>query len=136
MAPLPKPRGFWDAALLALVMAGVLFFLFWLDASDGVGWTDASFAFATALVGVLGVVLVRKGERAIWIAQPTRSTHSIAVLGALGFIYGAIYADAYLFHRRDITFSRLRHDIVFCAVWTAVILWSSPLKKTPVSTPE
>src|SRR4029077_4978059 len=30
-----KPRGFWDYALLALAMTGVLMFLFWLDASDG-----------------------------------------------------------------------------------------------------
>lgn len=136
MASLPKPRGFWDYALFALIMTGVLFSLFWLEASDGVSWTDALFAFATAVLSVLGIVLLRRGERAIWRAQPTRSTHLIALLGALGLVFGAIYADAYLFHRRDITFSRLRHDIVFSAVLTAVILWSSQLRRPPVSTPD
>jgi hypothetical protein len=34
-------------------------------------------------------------------------------------MFGAIYADTYLLHRRDITFSRLRHDIVFAGVLTA-----------------
>jgi hypothetical protein len=29
MIPLPKPRGFWDYALLALFMTGLLMLLFW-----------------------------------------------------------------------------------------------------------
>jgi len=37
MIPLPKPRGFWDYTLSALVIMGILVFLFRLEASDGVG---------------------------------------------------------------------------------------------------
>jgi hypothetical protein len=51
--------------------------------------SDASFAFATTVLGVLAIVLVRRGERAIWIAQPTRATHLMAALGALGLVFGA-----------------------------------------------
>jgi hypothetical protein len=46
MISLPKPRGFWDYALSALVMTGVLVLLFWLEASDGISWTDAALDFA------------------------------------------------------------------------------------------
>ena len=42
---------------------------------------------------------------------------------------GAIYADAYLFHRGDITSSRLRSDMVLAVVLTAVMLWS--LRRRP-----
>lgn len=34
------PRGFWDYALFALIMTGAILFLFWLEASDGVGRAD------------------------------------------------------------------------------------------------
>jgi hypothetical protein len=42
-----------------------------------------------------------------------------------------IYADVYLLHHRDITSSRLRHDIVLAVltVVTAVMLWS--LRRRP-----
>jgi len=124
MIPLPKPRGFWDYALFALVMTGVLLFLFWLEASDGVRWADATLAFTAAVLCVLAIVLSRRGEKAKWIAQPTRYAHLLMVLGALGLMFGAIYADAYLFHRRDITSSRLRHDMVLAPALTALMLWS------------
>ena len=125
MIPLPKPRPFWEYALFALIMTGLLMFLFWLEASDAVGWADTALAFATAVLCVFAIVLARRGEKATWIAQPTRSAYLLAVLGAFGMMFGAIYADAYLLHRRDITSSRFHHDAVFGVLWTAVTLWSS-----------
>jgi hypothetical protein len=136
MIPLPKPRGFWDYALFAFVMTGLLMFLFWLDASDAVGWTDAALAFATAVLGVFAIILARRAERATWIARPSRYVNLLAVLGAIGLMFGAIYADACLLHRRDMTSSRLRHDIVFAGVLTAVMLWSSLRRRPAVSTPD
>ncbi len=129
MIALPKPRGFWDYALFALAMSGVLLLLFWLEAIDGFRWADATFAFTAAVLCVLAIVLSRRGEKAKWIAQPTWYAHLLVVLGAVGWLFGAIYADAYLFHRRDITSSRLRHDVVFAVVLTAVMLWS--LRRRP-----
>lgn len=125
MIPLPKPRGFWDYALFALLMTGLLLFLFWLEASDAVGWADTALAFATAALCVFAIVLARRAEKARWIAQPTRPAYLLAVLGAFGMMFGAIYADAYLLHRRDITSSRFRHDAVSGVLLTTVTLWSS-----------
>lgn len=124
MIPLPKPRGFWDYALFALVMTGALLFLFWLEASGEVGWDDAALAFTAAVIFALAIVLVRGREKARWIAQPTWYAYLLAVLGAFGLMFGTIYADAYLLHHRDITSSRLRHDPVFSVGLTAVMLWS------------
>jgi hypothetical protein len=105
-------------------MTGALLFLFWLEASDGVRWTDATLAFAAAVLCVLAIVLTRRGEKAKWIAQPTWYAHLLAVLGGFGLMFGAIYGDAYLLHRMDITSSRLWGDIVLAVVLTAVTLWS------------
>jgi uncharacterized membrane protein len=124
MTPLPKPRCFWDYALFALGMTGALLFLFWLEASGEVGWDDAALAFTAAVIFVLAIVLVRRREKAKWIAQPTWYAYLLAVLGAFGLMFGTIYADAYLLHHRDITSSRLRHDLVFSVGLTAVMLWS------------
>ena len=124
MIPFPKPRGFWDYALFALAMTGVLMFLFWMEGSDRFGWADAAFAFSAAVLGVFAIILARGAEKAKWIVQPTRFAYLLIVLGASGFMFGAIYADAYLLHRRDITSSRLGHDIVLAVVMTAGMLWS------------
>jgi hypothetical protein len=129
MVSLSKPRGFWDYALFALVMTGALLFLFWLEASDGVGWTDATLASAAAVLFVLANVLSRRSENAKWIAQATWYAHLLAVLGGVGLLFGAIYADAYLLHRTDITSSRLWGDIALAVVMTAVMLWS--LRRRP-----
>jgi hypothetical protein len=129
MIPLPKPRGSWDYALFALLMTGALFFMFWLETSDGIGWADAALAFAAAVLCVLAVVLARRREKATWIAQPSRYAYLLSILGAFGLMFGAMYADAYLLHRSDITSSRLRHDILLAAVSTAVMLWS--LRRRP-----
>ena len=125
MIPLPKPRGFWDYALFALVMTGALMVLFWLEASDRVGWADAALAFAAAVLFVFAVILARREEKAKWIAQPTWHVYVLAPLGSFVLMFGAIYADTYLFHRSDITPNRLRHDIVLAILLTAGTLWSS-----------
>ena len=106
-------------------MTGVLMFLFWLEASDTIGWTDAALTFATAVLFVFAIILARRGEKAKWIAQPTRHAYLLAVLGTFVLMFGAIYADAYLLHRRDLTFNRLRHDMVPAVLGPAAFLWSS-----------
>jgi len=129
MIPPPKPRGFWDYALFALIMTCILMFLFWLEASDAIGWADTAIAFATAVLWVFTVVLARRAKKGTWIP------HLLAVLGVIGMMFGAIYADAYLVHRRDITSSRFRDDAVFGVLLTAITLWSSR-RRPPVSTPD
>ena len=135
MIRLPKPRSFWDYALFALIMAGVLMFLFWWEASDRVGWTDAAFAFAAAVLLVCTVVLVRRGEKATWIAQPTWFAYLLVSLGASGWLLAASFADACLLHRRDITSSRLGNDVVRVALFTPLTLWTL-LRRRPVSAPD
>jgi uncharacterized membrane protein len=125
MIPLPKPRGFWDYALFALVMTGGLEFLFWLESSDGVGWADTALAFAGAVLFVFATVLARRGEKATWTARPTWLAYLLVALGTFVLMFGAIYADAYILHPRDITSSRFRHDMAFAIVLTAGMLWSS-----------
>jgi len=125
MIPLPKPRGFWDYALFALVMTGALVFLFSLEASDGVGWADAAFAFAGAVLFVFATILARRREKATWIARPTWYAYLLAALGAFVLIFGVTYADAYILHRRDINSSRLWHDVVLAIVLIAGTLWAS-----------
>jgi hypothetical protein len=128
MIPLPKPRGFWDYALFALVMTGVLAFLFWLDAGDRIGWADAALGCAAAALLVFAIILARRGEKARWIAQPTWHVYVLAPLGVVALTLGAMYADSYFLHRRDITSNRLWHDMALAIAMTAVIargLWSS-----------
>jgi hypothetical protein len=125
MTPFPKARGFWDYSLFALVMTGFLSFLFWLEASDGVGWADAALAFASAVFLVFAIMLARRGEKAAWIKQPTWHPYPLAALGALALMFGAIYADAYVLHREHLTPNRLRRDVVIAIVSTAGILSSS-----------
>jgi hypothetical protein len=125
MIPLPKPRGFWDYAIFALMMTGALVFLFWLEASDGIGWADAVLACAAAVLLVFAIILARRGEKARWIAQPTWHAYVLAPLGAFALMFGAIYADGYLLHRTDITSNRLWHDMVLAIGLTAGTLWSS-----------
>jgi hypothetical protein len=125
MIPLPKPRGFWDYALFALAMTGALVLLFWLEASDGVGWADAALAFAVAVLFVLAVILIRRREKAAWILHPNWFVYLIATLGAFVLMFAAIYADAYILHRKDINTYRLQRDIAIAVAVTAATLWSS-----------
>jgi mannose/fructose/N-acetylgalactosamine-specific phosphotransferase system component IIC len=120
MIPLPKPRGFWDYALFALIMTGALLFLFWLEASDGAGWPDAALAGVAATLFVFATILARRGEKARWIAHPTWHAYLLVSLGAFAFIY----ADAFLLHRTDLTSNRLRRDIVPAVLLPAAFLWS------------
>jgi len=136
MIALPKPRGFWDYAIFALIMTGALLFLFWMEASDGVRWADAMLAFTAAVLGVLVTILVRRGEKAKWIKQPRWYVHLLVALGAFGLTYGTVYADGYLLHGRDIASSRILHDMVLSLGLTAVTLWSlrrlSPVRHEPL----
>ena len=124
MIPLPKPRGFWDYALFALLMTAGLSLLFWLEASDGVGWLDAAVACGAAVLFVSATILARGGEKTRWIAHPTWQAYLLIALGAFAFMFGAIYADAYLLHPKDLSSNRLRHDIVPAALGLAALLWS------------
>ena len=125
MIPFPKPRGFWDYALFASMMTPVLWLLFWLEASDRVGWPDAVLACGAGVLFVFATILARRGEKARWIAHPTWHAHLLVSFGAFALTFGAIYADAYLLHRRDLTSNRLRHDIVPAVLMPAAFLWSS-----------
>ena len=125
MIPLPKPRGFWDYALFGLIMTGALAFMFRLNASDGIGWPDAALALAAAVLFVFAAILARRGERATWIVHPTWKVHLLIALGAFVLFFGAIYADTYLLHPRDITSNRHSHDVVIVLVGTAWTVWSS-----------
>jgi hypothetical protein len=135
MIPLPKPRGFWDYALFSLFMTGLLMLLFWVETGDAVGWTDAALAFATAVLGVFAIILVRRAEKATWITRPSRYVNILAILGATAVMFGAIYADTYFVHRREITSRRLRYDTVFAGVFTTVMVWSLR-RRRPDSTPD
>ena len=121
---LPKPRGFADYGLFALLMTGLLVFLFWAEASNGVGWTDCALAFAGAVLLVFAIILVRGNEKAAWIARPTWPTTLLASLACFALVFGAIYADAYLLHRADLTFRRLSRDMVVWIVLAASVAWS------------
>jgi threonine/homoserine efflux transporter RhtA len=134
MISFPKPRGFWDYELFALFLTCLLMLMFWLDASDAVDWTDAALALLAAELFVFAVVLARRNERAKWIARRTGYVGLLTILGAVGFIFCATYADTYLFHRRDLTSSRLHHDIALAIFLTAALLWSL-LRRRPVATP-
>jgi hypothetical protein len=119
MIPLPKPRGFWDYAIFALIMTATLWLLFWLEASDRVGWPDAMLACGAAVLFVFATILARRREKATWIAHPTWQAWLLVSLGAFALIFAAIYADAYLLHRRDLTPNRIWHDIIFALVLLA-----------------
>jgi peptidoglycan/LPS O-acetylase OafA/YrhL len=124
MIPLPKPRGFWDYALFTLAMTGLLLFFFWFEASGGVGWADGALAASAATLLVSAIVLGRRGEKAKWITQQTWPALAIGAYGVFVWMFGAIYADAYLLHRSDITSNRIRHDVVLAIVLPGAMLWS------------
>ena len=121
---LPQPRGFWDYALFASATTGFLIFLFWLEATDGFRWADVVFAIAAAALFVVAIVLARKAEKAEWISQRRKSTQLLFLLGILGFWFGSVHVDAYLFHRTGITLARALHDVVLAFVCIAVTMWS------------
>jgi uncharacterized membrane protein YfcA len=125
MLPLSKPRGFWDYGLFALAMTGLLLFLFWSDASDGIRWADATFAFAVAVSSVFAIMLSRRREKAKWIPQPTWLVYSLAALGSIALMSGAAYADAYLLHRGKVNSGKLSDDLLYAIIFTSVMLWSS-----------
>ena len=127
MITLPELRGFWGYALFALINTGVLWTLFWLRASDRVGWADAGLAFVLAVLIVLGIIFARR--KAPWIKEPTWRADFIAALVAFTLTFGAMYADAYLLHRRDITARRFRDDVVFFAILSIADMVCSSLRR-------
>jgi len=108
MRLLPKPRGFWDYSLFVLAMTGLMLGLFWVEASDHIGWADAVLAFSASALLVLAIILGRRNEKAAWIVRPSRWVTLISTLGILILTFGAIYADEYLLHRQDIKADRLQ----------------------------
>jgi threonine/homoserine efflux transporter RhtA len=122
MIPLPKPRGFWDYGLFALMLTGLLVLLLWLEASDGVGWADAALAFAAAVLCVLTIVLSRRNEKAAWTVRSSWQVSLLVAFGSFLFMFGALYADAYILHRGDITATRIRHDMILATALPIAML--------------
>ena len=112
MIPLPKPRGFWDYELFALMLTGLLVLLFWVEASNGVGWADAALAFGAAELCVLTIVFSRRNEKAAWIVRSSWQANPLVTLGSVLLMFAVLYADAYILHRKDMTTARIRHDMI------------------------
>ena len=125
MLAFPKPRGFWDYALFAFLLTGLLLSLFWLEASDGIRWGDATLALGVAILSVVAIVLSRRLEKAKWIRQPTWLVYLLATLGTIAVMFGAAYADAYLLHRGKVNSGELSDNLLYAVIFTAVMLWSS-----------
>jgi hypothetical protein len=127
MTPFLKPRGFWDYGLFALVMTGLLLLLFWVDAIDRLRWNDVLFAATGAALLVLSIIIMRRGEKAKWIAHPTWRVHLAVTLGLISLLFGTVYADAYLLHHGENHHftDRLQRDVIPMAVAIATTLWVS-----------
>lgn len=128
MVPFPKPRGFWDYALFALFMTGLLMLLFLIEASDGIGWTDAAFAGSAAALFVFATIFARRAEKGKWIVQPAWYARALVALGSFIFILGALYGDTYLLHHNSLIRTSLWHDVVLGIVLIAWFVWS-PLRR-------
>ena len=104
------------------MMTGGLSVLFQVEATDRIGWADAALAFASAVLLVFGIILSRQGEKAKWIKQPPTWRVDLMVnLGVVTLIFGAVYADAYLLHQRDITAEGFWRGIVLAILLTVVL---------------
>jgi len=103
MIPLPKPRGFWDYGLFALMFGGLLVLIFSLEAGSGIGWADAALALTAAVLCVFAIILLRRNEKAAWIARSTWRARLLLFLGICLFVLGVMSADAYLLHRKAVT---------------------------------
>ena len=123
MICLPKPRSFWDYALFALFMTGLLLLVFWSDSTNRIGWADVVFALAAAILSALGVVLARRRERAAWIKRPIWQASFIVCIAAFALLSVAEYGDGYLLHHTTITAHQLRHDFIFGLFLSAGLTW-------------
>lgn len=94
-----------------------------LPHEEGQG-ADARLALAAAVLSVLGIVLARRNEHAAWIARPMWYLRLLFSLGALALIFGAMYADAYTLHRRDLTPRRLSRDVCVGVAMAIAVAWS------------
>lgn len=127
----PNPRGFWDYSLFALMMTGGLLLLFRVKTSNGIGWADVAIAFGSAVVLVVAIILARRNEKATWIKQPTWRVRLAATAGALTLMFGAVYADAYLLHRENISASGFWKDLMICIPVIASVFWT--FRKRPTA---
>jgi len=125
MSPFPKPRGFWDYALFGVVMTGGLLLLFWVDTTDRLSWPDVPLAATGAVLLVLAIIIMRRGEKAKWIGRPTWRVQLLVTLGVLFLLFGIVYADAYLLHPRKITSDRLQDALTAIVVAIATTSWAS-----------
>ncbi len=130
MIPLPKPRGLRDYTLFALVMSGLLMYLFWIEAGHAIRWADAALACAAAMLCVLGIILARRNEKASWLVQPNVAGKATVGIRSIFVDFWRHYADAYLLHGRDITASRFRNDIVIGIVSLIAVWWQMRRRNT------
>lgn len=123
MIRFPKPRGFWDYALFALFVTGLLLLVFWSSSTYHIDWFDAAFALVIAIFLALGIVFGRRREKAEWIKHPSWRTSFIACFATCAFLLAAEYAHAYFLHRTTIATGQLRHDLIFIVVLSAALPW-------------
>ena len=122
MIRFPKPRGFWDYALFALLMTGLLL-LVWSFSTYRIVWTDAAFAFVVATLLAACIVAVRRNEKAKWIKRATWRTVLIVYITLSVLFYATDYARGYLLHHTTITAYQLRHDLISSLLLSAWITW-------------
>jgi hypothetical protein len=124
MSRWPKPGSFWDYALPALFIAGMLLLLFWVRTSHGLRWGDAALALtASALVfGGIAALAPRHGKP----RKPRRGgfwAGLVLFVAALGSMFGLLFADTYLFHPEDMSTRLLVNDGEIMAVVAGVAAW-------------
>jgi hypothetical protein len=110
-----------------LLLTALLVWVFWVEASDRLDWDDAALALASAVLCVLAISIARRSEKAAWIMQPTWKAKLLVALGTLVLIFGAIYADAYFLHRKELTPARFRQDMIIDVIMLVAAF--SPLRR-------
>jgi uncharacterized membrane protein YfcA len=121
MVSLSNPIRFWDYSGFALIMTAALTLLFWVEASDAIGWADLGLAFCAAALLVSVIFLARRRAWAPWVARQPRWRQYLIVLL---FLAASMFADSYLLHPRDITAMRLKHDIPALLAFIVSVLWA------------
>jgi hypothetical protein len=125
MIPFPKPRSFWDYALFALMLAGLLVCFFWVQAGYRIGWGDAAFGLLAAVLCTLAIgILARSSEKTKRIMRSTWQAKLLLIMGTLLLLFGSLYANLYFIHHISITGSRLRHDVWLGIALCVAMFWS------------
>jgi hypothetical protein len=108
--------------------------VFWVEASDRVGWGDAALAFGGAVLFVMALLCVGSlSNKAAWVDHPTWKTKLLFGLAGVLLGLGLLYADSYFLHPQDLTVTRFRHDILLGAVALACAALFSELRKRSTS---